>query len=122
MLYTRFGCDAKNKLSLLRLTQDLGFPEGASFFTSAVSVVDEFVGEFEYVSNDADIFTFKTNHSAPKGKVVRVSEKFLQAKLHASARGLHTSCHASEMDGFSGYATSGIDIRWMELLIFVCNP
>ena len=70
--YTRFGCDAKNKLSLLRLTQDLGFPEGASFFTSAVSVVDEFVGEFEYVSNDADIFTFKTNHSAPKGKVVRV--------------------------------------------------
>ena len=72
MLYTRFGCDAKNKLSLLRLTQDLGFPEGASFFTSAVSVVDEFVGEFEYVSNDADIFTFKTNHSAPKGKVVRV--------------------------------------------------
>ncbi|QDZ22506.1 prolyl oligopeptidase [Chloropicon primus] len=65
------GCDAVNQLHLLPLAEDLALPQGSTF-ADAIAVIDDFEAEYEYVSNDGSAFVFKTNHKAPRSKVLRV--------------------------------------------------
>ena len=68
VLTISFGCEAVNRLYVLPLGDDLGLPPSVGF-CEAIGVVENFDAEYDYVCNEGTVFTFKTNHKAPRSKV-----------------------------------------------------
>ncbi|GJN03366.1 hypothetical protein PR202_ga20803 [Eleusine coracana subsp. coracana] len=72
------GCDPVNKLYHCEISS---LPRGIEGFRGTeellpfVKLIDNFDAQYEVVANDGDEFTFSTNKSAPKNKLVRVNLK-----------------------------------------------
>lgn len=75
LLYTFRNCDPVNKIyycDLSRLSNGLEGLKGQKELLPFVKLVDNFDASYDHVANDDTIFTFRTNKSAPKYKLVRV--------------------------------------------------
>lgn len=72
------GCDPVNKLYYCEISS---LPQGIEGFRGTqdllpfVKLIDNFDAQYQVVANDGDEFTFLTNKSAPKNKLVRVNIK-----------------------------------------------
>ncbi|TVU41967.1 hypothetical protein EJB05_15531, partial [Eragrostis curvula] len=72
------GCGSVNKLYYCKISS---LPRGIEGFRDTqemlpfVKLVDDFDAQYQIVANDGDEFTFLTNKSAPKNKLVRVNIK-----------------------------------------------
>ncbi|XP_066355594.1 uncharacterized protein [Miscanthus floridulus] len=72
------GCDPVNKLYYCEISS---LPRGIEGFRETedllpfVKLIDNFDAQYQVVANDGDEFTFLTNKSAPKNKLVRVDIK-----------------------------------------------
>ncbi|XP_072911937.1 prolyl endopeptidase-like [Hemitrygon akajei] len=62
LLSIREGCDPVNRLWYCDLKQ---LPDGIKGILPWVKLVDNFDAEYEYITNEGTIFTFKTNLNAP---------------------------------------------------------
>ncbi|TVU10909.1 hypothetical protein EJB05_44464, partial [Eragrostis curvula] len=78
ILYIYDGCDPVNKLYYCEMSS---FPQGIEGFRGTqemlpfVKLMDNFDAQYHIVANDGNEFTFLTNKSAPKNKLVRVNLK-----------------------------------------------
>ncbi|KAG8346758.1 Prolyl oligopeptidase N terminal beta propeller domain [Trypanosoma vivax] len=71
LVYLRDGCESRNLVWIAELPKD----ETASLATAPLSfkkLVNEFVGEYQYLGNDGTIFYFTTTRGAPRKKVVSI--------------------------------------------------
>ena len=72
------GCDPVNKLYYCEISS---LPQGIEGFRERqemlpfVKLIDNFDAQYQVVANDGDEFTFLTNKSAPRNKLVRVNIK-----------------------------------------------
>ncbi|KAG2641792.1 hypothetical protein PVAP13_2KG234000 [Panicum virgatum] len=72
------GCDPVNKLYYCEISS---LPQGIKGFRKRqemlpfVKLIDNFDAQYQVVANDGDEFTFLTNKSAPRNKLVRVNIK-----------------------------------------------
>ncbi|ESO01437.1 hypothetical protein HELRODRAFT_187164 [Helobdella robusta] len=63
------GCDPVNRLYICKLS-DIDYKiEGCLPF---VKIVDNFDAEYDYITNEGSLFTFKTNLNAPRYKVINI--------------------------------------------------
>lgn len=71
----REGCDPVNRLYICDLkTIDYNI----SGFLPFVKVVDNFDAEYEYITNEGSVFTFKTNLNSPRYRLININfESFL---------------------------------------------
>eukprot|EP00794_Sanderia_malayensis_P012304 gene12304-13573_t len=69
LITVRNGCDPVNKLFYVDLDAINHKIEGILPYTK---IVDNFDAEYEYISNDGTIFTFKTNKDSPRYKVINI--------------------------------------------------
>uniref|UniRef100_A0A0B7BF62 Prolyl endopeptidase n=1 Tax=Arion vulgaris TaxID=1028688 RepID=A0A0B7BF62_9EUPU len=69
LLTPREGCDPVNRLYYVDLEPLLGNIKGILPF---VTVVDNFDAEYEYVTNQGTVFTFKTNLKSPHYKIINI--------------------------------------------------
>ena len=63
------GCDPVNRLYFCDLNALGGNITGLLPF---VKVVDNFDAEYDYVTNDGSVFTFKTNLNAPRYRLINI--------------------------------------------------
>ena len=73
------GCDPVNKVWLLDMQAPAQDPAVASTVDAAAAspfqldkIIDTFEAGFDYISNDEHVFYFKTNHSAPRYRLVAI--------------------------------------------------
>ena len=69
-----------------------------------------------------DFLTFQVSVQFGEGNAVRISEKLLKSVLNPPAGCFDASGNAAEMNGFSRYASAGVDVGRVELLILIGNP
>ena len=69
-----------------------------------------------------DTFALKTSLEAGFPNILRMTEKFLQAKLYTPAGGFRPSLDSSEIDRLSRDTPAGVDVIWVKLLVFVGDP
>ncbi|XP_048386838.1 prolyl endopeptidase-like isoform X2 [Stegostoma tigrinum] len=69
LLSIREGCDPVNRLWYYDL-KDL--PHGIKGILPWVKLVDNFDAEYEYVTNEGTIFTFKTNLNSPRYRLINI--------------------------------------------------
>ena len=62
------SCDTKNRFAVLRLSEDQSF--SAALLPTVVKVVDEFVAEYGYVTNEGSTFFLRTNLDAGRYRLV----------------------------------------------------
>lgn len=72
LITVRNGCDPVNKLYYVDLEKLDCKIEGALPY---VKIVDNFDAEYDYISNNGSVFTFKTNLNAPRYKVINIDFK-----------------------------------------------
>ncbi|XP_052763088.1 prolyl endopeptidase-like [Mya arenaria] len=65
----RQGCDPVNRLYFTDLSLLIGGIDGLVPF---VKVVDNFDAEYEYITNEESLFTFKTNLNSPNYKLINI--------------------------------------------------
>ncbi|KAG7469912.1 hypothetical protein MATL_G00133830 [Megalops atlanticus] len=63
------GCDPVNRLWYCDL-QDV--PQGITGLLPWVKLIDNFDAEYEYVTNEGSVFTFKTNLNAPRYRLITI--------------------------------------------------
>ncbi|KAK7488960.1 hypothetical protein BaRGS_00019764 [Batillaria attramentaria] len=69
ILTPREGCDPVNRLYYVDLE---GLKDGINGILPYTKVVDNFDAEYEYITNNGTVFTFKTNKDAPRYKVINI--------------------------------------------------
>ncbi|CAG5133432.1 unnamed protein product, partial [Candidula unifasciata] len=69
LLTPREGCDPVNRLYYVDLQ---GLSEGITGVLPYVKVVDNFDAEYQYVTNEGTVFTFKTNLNASHYKLINI--------------------------------------------------
>lgn len=65
----REGCDPVNRLYFSDLA---ALPDGITGLIPYVKVVDNFDAEYEYITNEGTVFTFKTNLKSPNYKLINI--------------------------------------------------
>lgn len=65
----RQSCDPVNRLYICDLES---LPDGIKGILPVVKVVDNFDAEYEYVTNEGTVFTFKTNYQASNYKLIQI--------------------------------------------------
>lgn len=65
----REGCDPVNRLYFTDLE---ALPNGITGLLPYVKVVDNFDAEYEYITNEGTVFTFKTNLKSPNYKLINI--------------------------------------------------
>ncbi|XP_052096936.1 prolyl endopeptidase-like [Mytilus californianus] len=63
------GCDPVNRLYYTNLKT---LPDGIAGLLPFVKVVDNFDAEYEYITNEGTVFTFKTNLKSPRYKLINI--------------------------------------------------
>ena len=63
------GCDPVNRLYYTNLKT---LPDGINGLLPYVKVVDNFDAEYEYITNEGTVFTFKTNLNSPRYKLINI--------------------------------------------------
>lgn len=63
------GCDPTNRLFYVDLQT---LPDGINGILPYVKVVDNFDAQYEYLTNEGTLFTFKTNLKAPNYKLIQI--------------------------------------------------
>ncbi|TRY84476.1 hypothetical protein DNTS_035828 [Danionella cerebrum] len=69
LLSIREGCDPVNRLWYCDLN---GAPQGITGLLPWVKLIDNFDAEYEYVTNEGTVFTFKTNLDAPQYRLINI--------------------------------------------------
>ncbi|KAK5852854.1 hypothetical protein PBY51_006693 [Eleginops maclovinus] len=69
LLSIREGCDPVNRLWYCDLKTT---PEGITGLLPWVKLIDNFDAEYEYVTNEGTLFTFKTNLDAPRYRLINI--------------------------------------------------
>ncbi|XP_046839248.1 prolyl endopeptidase-like isoform X2 [Xenia sp. Carnegie-2017] len=69
ILSIRQGCDPVNKLYYVDLTS---LKEGIKGHLPFVKIVDNFDAEYDYITNDGSLFTFKTNLNSPNYRLINI--------------------------------------------------
>ncbi|XP_043076386.1 prolyl endopeptidase [Puntigrus tetrazona] len=69
LLYIREGCDPVNRLWYCDLN---AVPQGITGLLPWVKLIDNFDAEYEYVTNEGSVFTFKTNLDAPQYRLINI--------------------------------------------------
>uniref|UniRef100_A0AAR2JIA9 Prolyl endopeptidase n=1 Tax=Pygocentrus nattereri TaxID=42514 RepID=A0AAR2JIA9_PYGNA len=69
LLSIREGCDPVNRLWYCDLNT---LPDGITGLLPWVKLIDNFDAEYEYVTNEDTVFTFKTNLDAPRYRLINV--------------------------------------------------
>ncbi|XP_055042481.2 prolyl endopeptidase [Misgurnus anguillicaudatus] len=69
LLSIREGCDPVNRLWYCDLNT---LPEGITGLLPWVKLIDNFDAEYEYVTNEETVFTFKTNLDAPRYRLINI--------------------------------------------------
>uniref|UniRef100_A0A672R2W6 Prolyl endopeptidase n=1 Tax=Sinocyclocheilus grahami TaxID=75366 RepID=A0A672R2W6_SINGR len=69
LLSIQEGCDPVNRLWYCDLND---VPQGVTGLLPWVKLIDNFDAEYEYVTNEATVFTFKTNLEAPQYRLINV--------------------------------------------------
>lgn len=63
------GCDPTNRLFYVDIQT---LPDGINGILPYVKVVDNFDAQYEYITNEGTLFTFKTNLKAPNYKLIQI--------------------------------------------------
>ncbi|KAG7263651.1 hypothetical protein CRUP_037983 [Coryphaenoides rupestris] len=74
LLSIREGCDPVNRLWYCDLQST---PQGITGLLPWVKLIDNFDAEYEYVTNEDTVFTFKTNLEAPRYRLINIDFSFL---------------------------------------------
>ncbi|XP_067841055.1 prolyl endopeptidase-like [Heptranchias perlo] len=69
LLSIREGCDPVNRLWYCDLKE---LPDGIKGILPWVKLVDNFDAEYEYVTNEGTVFTFKTNLNSPSYRLINI--------------------------------------------------
>ncbi|KAK4823337.1 hypothetical protein QYF61_001614 [Mycteria americana] len=69
LLSIREGCDPVNRLWYCDLQTE---SQGISGILQWVKLIDNFEAEYEYVTNEGTVFTFKTNHHSPNYRLINI--------------------------------------------------
>uniref|UniRef100_A0A8I5NU22 Prolyl endopeptidase n=1 Tax=Papio anubis TaxID=9555 RepID=A0A8I5NU22_PAPAN len=69
LLSIREGCDPVNRLWYCDLQQE---SNGITGILKWVKLIDNFEGEYDYVTNEGTVFTFKTNRHSPNYRVINI--------------------------------------------------
>lgn len=69
LLSIREGCDPVNRLWYCDLD---AVPQGITGLLPWVKLIDNFDAEYEYVTNEGTVFTFKTNLDAPQYRLINI--------------------------------------------------
>ncbi|XP_073672484.1 prolyl endopeptidase [Garra rufa] len=69
LLSIREGCDPVNRLWYCDLND---VPKGITGLLPWVKLIDNFDAEYEYVTNEESVFTFKTNLDAPQYRLINI--------------------------------------------------
>ncbi|XP_061560417.1 prolyl endopeptidase isoform X1 [Phycodurus eques] len=69
LLSIREGCDPVNRLWYCDLKKT---PKGITGLLPWVKLIDNFDAEYEYVTNEGTVFTFKTNLDAPRYRLINI--------------------------------------------------
>ncbi|KAK0142159.1 Prolyl endopeptidase [Merluccius polli] len=69
LLSIREGCDPVNRLWYCDLNS---IPQGITGLLPWVKLIDNFDAEYEYVTNEDTVFTFKTNLDAPRYRLINI--------------------------------------------------
>ncbi|KAJ1058884.1 hypothetical protein K5549_021920 [Capra hircus] len=69
LLSIREGCDPVNRLWYCDLHQE---PNGITGILKWVKLIDNFEGEYDYVTNEGTVFTFKTNRHSPNYRLINI--------------------------------------------------
>ncbi|XP_067240515.1 prolyl endopeptidase [Chanodichthys erythropterus] len=69
LLSIREGCDPVNRLWYCDLSD---VPQGITGLLPWVKLIDNFDAEYEYVTNEGTVFTFKTNLDAPQYRLINI--------------------------------------------------
>ncbi|XP_016344937.1 prolyl endopeptidase-like [Sinocyclocheilus anshuiensis] len=69
LLSIREGCDPVNRLWYCDLN---AVPQGITGLLPWVKLIDNFDAEYEYVTNEETVFTFKTNLDAPQYRLINI--------------------------------------------------
>ncbi|KAL1254120.1 hypothetical protein QQF64_016349 [Cirrhinus molitorella] len=69
LLSIREGCDPVNRLWYCDLND---VPKGITGLLPWVKLIDNFDAEYEYVTNEGTVFTFKTNLDAPQYRLINI--------------------------------------------------
>ncbi|KAG9493309.1 hypothetical protein GDO78_001290 [Eleutherodactylus coqui] len=69
LLSIREGCDPVNRLWYCDLHKQ---PNGITGILPWVKLIDNFDAEYEYITNEGTVFTFKTNCNAPNYKLINI--------------------------------------------------
>ncbi|XP_063079726.1 prolyl endopeptidase isoform X2 [Engraulis encrasicolus] len=78
LLSIREGCDPVNRLWYCDLQS---VPQGITGLLPWVKLIDNFDAEYEYVTNEGPVFTFKTNLEAPRYRLINID--FSQPSMDA---------------------------------------
>ncbi|XP_064846650.1 prolyl endopeptidase-like [Oncorhynchus masou masou] len=70
LLSIREGCDPVNRLWYCDLQTT---PQGITGLLPWVKLIDNFDAEYEYVTNEGTVFTFKTNLEAPRYRLININ-------------------------------------------------
>uniref|UniRef100_A0A8C7XY88 Prolyl endopeptidase n=1 Tax=Oryzias sinensis TaxID=183150 RepID=A0A8C7XY88_9TELE len=70
LLSIREGCDPVNRLWYCDLHKS---PQGITGLLPWVKLIDNFDAEYEYVTNEGTLFTFKTNLDAPRYRLININ-------------------------------------------------
>lgn len=69
ILSIREGCDPVNRLWYCDMHKQ---PNGITGILPWVKLIDNFDAEYEYITNEGTVFTFKTNRNAPNYKLINI--------------------------------------------------
>ncbi|VFV21742.1 achain prolyl oligopeptidase from porcine [Lynx pardinus] len=69
LLSIREGCDPVNRLWYCDLQQE---SNGITGILKWVKLIDNFEGEYDYVTNEGTLFTFKTNRHSPNYRLINI--------------------------------------------------
>ncbi|OCT78208.1 prolyl endopeptidase [Xenopus laevis] len=68
LLSIREGCDPVNRLWYCKLDKNTGITGTLPW----VKLIDNFEAEYDYITNEGTVFTFKTNRNAPNYKLINI--------------------------------------------------
>ena len=69
-----------------------------------------------------DFFSFQVTAEFGELNIVGISEKLLKPVLNSAACCFDSSGNAAELNRFSRYASTSVNVGRVKLLILICNP